>query len=452
MNTIDNSVVNKESVMSIALFIFAILAIITAVWKGSTMNKFVVNKESVMLVVSKRSIGLAYSIVCTAVLFIPFLLLASLQDAFTLILALGPLAFTAVDILIHVEYHDEVRSIALAYEAFKGLPVHEAKVKAKYAAMMAKIATFLFLVITTACGTDAKPEIENAQAVADSEEVAVEVENLKTNSAPKAYGKIESPVYKDGEILYGTCSAWKWNGKLYTIQHCNEYLEKHGNTDRVQQSTADNTISGDFYKEGTECSPDIRWWGTTTNKWVTIPMEQIFKKTRNYLDAPYEMQQELIDSKYKAITALNDYKYAIEENSMKTDSDNAKKAKEKAHAAFNKFYNQLKYIKEHYTSQEYLCASSMAEDSIKKGDSGGPIMLGDEVIGSASFFVRTDNQMFDEFYTEAHSNYPVSCFAMVDNKPVASPFIDRMASSYSDIFSDYTDVFDIIEVLGWTNE
>ncbi len=400
-----------------------------------------------MLVVSKRSIGLAFSIVCTAALFIPYALVATFQDMVVCTLALAPLAFTAIDILIHVEYHDEVRSIALAYNALKGLPAYEAKVKANYAEMMAKIATFLLLVITTACSTDAKPEMDNAQSTANAVTDYKQVDNT-----PKAYGQIETPVYKDGEVLYGTCSAWKWNGKVYTIQHCNEYLEEHGNTDRVQQSTADNTISGDFYKEGTECSPDIRWWGTTTNKWVTIPMEQIFKKTRNYLDAPYEMQQELIDSKYKAITALNDYKYAIEENSMKTDSDNAKKAKEKARAAFNKFYNQLKYIKEHYTSQEYLCASSVAEDSIKKGDSGGPIMLGDEVIGSASFFVRTDNQMFDEFYTEAHSNYPVSCFAMVDNKPVASPFIDGMASSYSDIFSDYTNVFDIIEVLGWTHE
>jgi hypothetical protein len=447
MNNIDNSVVNKESAMSIAFVIFAILAIITAVWKGSVMNKFVANKESVMLVVSKRSIGLAFSIVCTAALFIPYALVATFQDMVVCTLALAPLAFTAIDILIHVEYHDEVRSIALAYNALKGLPAYEAKVKANYAEMMAKIATFLLLVITTACSTDAKPEMDNAQSTANAVTDYKQVDNT-----PKAYGQIETPVYKDGEVLYGTCSAWKWNGKVYTIQHCNEYLEEHGNTDRVQQSTADNTISGDFYKEGTECSPDIRWWGTTTNKWVTIPMEQIFKKTRNYLDAPYEMQQELIDSKYKAITALNDYKYAIEENSMKTDSDNAKKAKEKARAAFNKFYNQLKYIKEHYTSQEYLCASSVAEDSIKKGDSGGPIMLGDEVIGSASFFVRTDNQMFDEFYTEAHSNYPVSCFAMVDNKPVASPFIDGMASSYSDIFSDYTNVFDIIEVLGWTHE
>ncbi len=433
--------------MSIAFVIFAILAIITAVWKGSVMNKFVANKESVMLVVSKRSIGLAFSIVCTAALFIPYALVATFQDMVVCTLALAPLAFTAIDILIHVEYHDDVRSIALAYNALKGLPAYEAKVKANYAEMMAKIATFLLLVITTACGTDAKPEMDNAQSTANAVTDYEQVDNTA-----KAYGQIETPVYKDGEVLYGTCSAWKWNGKVYTIQHCNEYLEEHGNTDRVQQSTADNTISGDFYKEGTECSPDIRWWGTTTNKWVTIPMEQIFKKTRNYLGAPYEMQQELIDSKYKAITALNDYKYAIEENSMKTDSDNAKKAKEKAHAAFNKFYNQLKYVKEHYTSQEYLCASSVAEDSIKKGDSGGPIMLGDEVIGSASFFVRTDNQMFDEFYTEAHSNYSVSCFAMVDNKPVASPFIDGMASSYSDIFSDYTNVFDIIEVLGWTHE
>jgi len=433
--------------MSIAFVIFAILAIITAVWKGSVMNKFVANKESVMLVVSKRSIGLAFSIVCTAALFIPYALVATFQDMVVCTLALAPLAFTAIDILIHVEYHDDVRSIALATNAFHNLKVNEALVKANYAEMMAKIATFLLLVITTACGTDAKPEIENAQSTANAVTNYEQVDNTA-----KAYGKIESPVYKDGEVLYGTCSAWKWNGKTYTIQHCNDYLEKHGNTDRVQQSTADNTISGDFYKEGTECSPDIRWWGTTTNKWVTIPMEQIFKKTRNYLGAPYEMQQELIDSKYKAIAALNDYKYTIEENSMKTNSDNTKKAKEKAHAAFNKFYNQLKYIKEHYTSQEYLCASSVAEDSIKKGDSGGPIMLGDEVIGSVSFFVRTDNQMFDDFYPEAHSNYQVSCFAMVDNKPVASPFIDEMASSYSDIFSDYTNVFDIIEMLGWTHE
>ena len=484
MNTIDNSVVNKESVMSIALFIFAILAIITAVWKGSTMNKFVVNKESVMLVVSKRSIGLAYSIVCTAVLFIPFLLLASLQDAFTLILALGPLAFTAVDILIHVEYHDEVRSLAVSYTALKNLASHQTKVRANYVEAIVKFMVLPLILFLSACNfsnpdqafnaaqytvesaaKEARRAARNANfdlemrkltndketllsmmiadAVKDYENVAAMVEKFNEDNKPKAYGKVDVEIFYSEieDFVSGSCSAWKWKNKIYSIQHCNEHRERETGVDRAEVlKKSDANFEADFYTQGTECSPDLRWWGATTNKWTYIPAEQVYMHNRL---GGFQLEERVsnLEMWNKAYMALDSYNNA-------PNTSNQEKAKK----AFKTYFKWLEYVQRNYYVQSFLCSASTFSDSVKKGDSGGPLMAGDEVIGSVSFFATTHNKWFDQNYPNAYSNYVNSCFALLDTKLEKPEDVSKLEIQFKELEDKYMDTFGINKVIDWKYE
>lgn len=470
--------------MSIAFFIVAVLITMVAVWKESLMNKFVVNKESVMLVVSKRSIELAYSIVCTAVLLIPFILLASLQDAFMFILTFGPLAFTVVDILIHVEYHDKVRSLAVSYAALKNLASYQTKVKANYAEAIVKFMILPLILFLSACNfsnpdqafnaaqytvesaakqarraarnahfdlemrkfTNAKETLLSmmiADAVKDYEKVAAMVEKFNEDNKPKAYGKVDVEIFYSEikDFVSGSCSAWKWKNKIYSIQHCNEHRAEEAAVDRAEVlMKSDVDFEADFYTQGTECSPDLRWWGATTNKWTYIPAEQVFMHER--LDRfRFEERMSNIDMWSKANMALDSYNNAPNPSNQ-----------EKAKKAFTSYFKWVEYVQRSYYVQTFLCYGSTFSDSVKKGDSGGPLMAGDEVIGSVSFFATTHNEWFEQNYPNAYSNYSNSCFALLDTKPKKTEDVSKVEIQFREMEDKYMDTFGINKVIDWKYE
>lgn len=450
MNTINNSVVNKESAMSIAFVIFAILAIITAIWKGSTMNKFVSNKESVMLVVSKRSIALAYSIVCTAVLFIPYALVATFQETAVCTLALAPLAFTAIDMFIYAEYYDNAREIALAYKALKDLPAYEAKVKAKYAAM------FLAL-FCSACGTDTtevpefsiQTKLDINYAIDMYEEVAVELEEYyyQLNNAHEGIGVIRTKGEPGPLEDTWNCTAWQWKGKIYTAQHCVRELTREVDGDvAVRVHTYENNIKSDLYEVGLECSPDLRWWGARNDGWGTIPTEQAFvhyKKAAPNIKLQAQVGWAYLDAQFAADN------YEKEKN---------KSNKEKAKNAFQIYVDTYNLYMEDASEQRFICASGHAlELKPTHGDSGGPLMAGDEVIGFVSYGESQivdgpEEDLFDSKYGNSalYGNYTF-CWGSFDrslDRP-NTRYTEDNTRRYNDIVERFVTLFGQQTVNSW---
>jgi hypothetical protein len=448
MNNIDNSVVNKESAMSIAFVIFAILAIITAVWKGSVMNKFVANKESVMLVVSKRSIGLAFSIVCTAALFIPYALVATFQDMVVCTLALAPLAFTAIDILIHVEYHDEVRSIALAYNALKGLPAYEAKVKAKYAAM------FLAL-FCSACGTDtaevpeysAQVKLDINWAESNYQEVVAELEEYyyQLSNIHTGIGMVNTTEDKGPLEEMSNCTAFKWQSNVYTAQHCVREHDMETGDIAVNANKYQHDIEADLYEVGTECSPDLRWWGKSNDGWGTIPMEQAFTHYKK-VTPDMKLHNELLWAYMGTLHAQDDYMQS-----------KTKKNMQKVEIEFKALVEAYRLYIADAADQRFICAAGVAlELKPIGGDSGGPLMLGDEVIGFVSYgeevsFKGEEHELFDNKYSDALQSSYTFCWGTFDrsqDRPYTE-YTEKNTRRYNDLRNNFVAIFGQKTINSW---
>ncbi len=287
-------------------------------------------------------------------------------------------------------------------------------------------------------------------AIRDYQSVAKQVEDFYAEqeaNKPKAYAKVDVELFMQEmrDFVTAKCSAWKWKGKVWSVKHCVTHTEEQQAADPVAELKK-NTLEADFYEEGLECSPDVRWWGGTTNRWITIPAEQIFRFTRND-DVPIMRKFAVIGAYGNAGSALRDYNWAVE------DKKPTEEKKEAAKKAFITYHKNVNYIKSTYIAQEYLCSSSSRTDAVKGGDSGGPLMLGDEVIGSVSYEVHTRHPDFDARYGAfALSNYSVSCFSAIDATSKKLDYVADLEVEYTKVFNNYTDVFDIIEVLGWTHE
>lgn len=290
-------------------------------------------------------------------------------------------------------------------------------------------------------------KIEIANAVKDYQDVVAQVEKFNEDSKLKAYAKLDVELFVEEMRVFvaGKCSAWKWKGKVWSIKHCVTHTKEQRAADPVAELKK-TTLEADFYEEGLESSPDVRWWGGTTNRWITIPMEQIFRFTLND-DVPLMQKFSVIGAYGNAESALRAYNSAVED---KKPTEEKKEAAKKAFITYHKWVN---YIKSTYIAQEYLCSSSFHRDAAKGGDSGGPLMLGDEVIGSVSYEVHTRHPEFDGNYGAfALSNYPVSCFSAIDAPTKKLDYVTDLEVEYTKVLNNYTDVFGIIEVLGWTHE
>lgn len=285
--------------------------------------------------------------------------------------------------------------------------------------------------------------IKIADAVKDYEDVAAMVEKFNEDNKPKAYGKVDVELFYSEieDFVSGSCSAWKWKNKIYSIQHCNEHRERETGVDRAEVLKKSNAnFEADFYTQGTECSPDLRWWGATTNKWTYIPAEQVYMHNR--LDG-FQLEERVsnLEMWNKAYMALDSYN-----NAPSTSNQ------EKAKKALKTYFKWLEYVQRNYYVQSFLCSASTFSDSVKQGDSGGPLMAGDEVIGSVSFFATTRNKWFEQNYPNAYSNYSNSCFALLDTKLEKPEDVSKLEIQFKELEDKYMDTFGLDKVIGWKYE
>ena len=80
----------------------------------------------------------------------------------------------------------------------------------------------------------------------------------------------------------GTCSAWHWQGKVYTAAHCGyQSTDWRDNSFAVEhQKEAVWGIPEDLVDIGLECSPDLSWWGATTRRTVAVEEVKFYAVTR----------------------------------------------------------------------------------------------------------------------------------------------------------------------------
>lgn len=91
----------------------------------------------------------------------------------------------------------------------------------------------------------------------------------------------------------GTCSGFRWQGKVFTAAHCGyQSTDWQDNSFAVvHQKEATWNIPEDLVDIGLECSPDLRWWGATTSR--TVALEDLtfyeVKRGRNVWDLGKEV-------------------------------------------------------------------------------------------------------------------------------------------------------------------
>jgi hypothetical protein len=221
-----------------------------------------------------------------------------------------------------------------------------------------------------------KQEIRQAEWVANSDyyEVVQQVEEFleekyraENNSHP-GIGAINTRE-KEGPLdESGNCTAWKWKGKIYTAEHCtrNGYRENAGDI-VVPADKYPNEIKEDLYEIGLECSTDFRWWGKTTDMWGYVPFEQVF----DHMKKGTPSMKEQNDMRWAFVDARN----ALEDASLKSPE-----------VIFKNLVDTYKRYIAGASNQRFICAAADSlEVSPDHGDSGGPLMAGDEVIGFVSY-------------------------------------------------------------------
>lgn len=219
-------------------------------------------------------------------------------------------------------------------------------------------------------------EVRQAEWVANSDygEVVQQVEEFleekyKTeNNIHLGIGAVNTRENEGPLDESGNCTAWKWKGKVYTAEHCtrNGYRENAGDI-VVPADKYPNEIKEDLYEVGTECSTDFRWWGKTTDMWGYIPFEQVF----DHMKKGTPSMKEQNDMRWAFVDARN----ALEDASLKSPE-----------VMFKNLVDTYKRYIAGASNQRFICAAADSlEMSPDHGDSGGPLMAGDEVIGFVSY-------------------------------------------------------------------
>jgi hypothetical protein len=213
-------------------------------------------------------------------------------------------------------------------------------------------------------------EVRQAVWVADSDyaEVVMQLEEYldekfhAENNIHHGIGPVATKGDKGPLEDTWDCTAWKWKGKVYTAEHCvrENYEETMGDV-VVSADKYPHAIKEDLYDIGIECSTDLRWWGANTDMWGYIPFEQAF----------------------------NHYKQVVNGATV--------------------------------TNQRFICAASISlEIAPVVGDSGGPLMAGDEVIGFVSYGESpkwADSDMLENFdikYKDALYGDLTYCWGVLD--------------------------------------
>jgi len=262
-------------------------------------------KESVM------PIRLYIAIILTIAIFVPMALIATFREAFVCILGLGPLAFTAIDLILHVEYHYHVRELSIVT---KKLIAHQKLHKLLFGGMA------LLAMVLGGCGDTIQ-------------------------QAPAGMGEIVA-------AHNGECSAFHWQGQIRTAAHCTYASTdwRDNATAVLHQQQGKHAIPEDLADIGQECSPDLRWWGATTGR--TLPVEDVkfyaVKRGQNVWDLGEQVPP--------------------------------------------------------WTPGAQACFTQTLHNRFSDGDSGGPLLAGDEPVGSVSW----------------SSNLPwgMACFGRLEKQPM----------------------------------
>lgn len=221
-----------------------------------------------------------------------------------------------------------------------------------------------------------KQEVRQAEWVANSDygEVVQQLEEYldekyqAENNIHPGIGAVNTRENEGPLDESGNCTAWKWKGKVYTAEHCtrNGYRENAGDI-VVPADKYPNEIKEDLYEVGTECSTDFRWWGKTTDMWGYVPFEQVF----DHMKKGTPSMKEQNDMRWAFVDARN----ALEDASLKSPE-----------VIFKNLVDTYKRYIAGASNQRFICAAADSlEISPDHGDSGGPLMAGDEVIGFVSY-------------------------------------------------------------------
>jgi len=159
------------------------------------------------------------------------------------------------------------------------------------------------------------------------------------------------------------CSSFLWMGKVNTATHCRPIIPNPATSEPdpwVELNDEDATrlawvegqhpaFTADLYEIGLECSPDLRWWGQTTGTWTHLSWEDVVVQRR----ANRELQT--VDAAYSA--------YIDKDLPL-------------ARALLTRWVKA--------SSQVEYCVPLRNGGWAQPGDSGGPLLAGDEPIGALS--------------------------------------------------------------------
>ena len=370
-------------------------------------------KEPVM------TMRLFFAIILTIAIFIPMALIATFQEAFVCILGLGPLAFTAIDLILHVEYHYAVREyvainkeLRQVWELRRQLHAqfgHLSQFKHLFGPMMLCLA----LAGLGGCGEVKVDETDYLDSYATE---AYEMNALRTAAFPHPGVGVYAP--QDGM----QCTGWAWQGKMYSITHCsargNIVFNKTGeNPDPVVEVNVSSihaapVLATDLYTVGVECSPDLRWWGATTGEWRNLDWDDI--KVSGY------------NPNNKAAQGL------LERWQLALDS--ASQALLRGDQAFAEMQvASAMYIKAQWevmtTGQRYCFASGKDQVGsagfFRQGDSGGVLLAGDEPIGSVSYSNASETE---------------NCFSATQTEKTPEVFMAKLLNIETEWKADHLNV------------
>ena len=186
-------------------------------------------------------------------------------------------------------------------------------------------------------------------------------------------------ILVDGEFA---CTGFGWKGKILTVAHCQPNISvemrkqvKVGDPAvALDMDQVGHQIANDLYEVGQECSPDLRWWGATTGEWRSLKWEDISVK---------EVKQDN-EAAMKKMWQLEVAMQNAKQNWPELHSSSA---------IAETYVEQAEYALAAYQElalgQEFCFEGEMGSDPssvghFRHGDSGGPLMAGDEPIAVVS--------------------------------------------------------------------
>ena len=364
-------------------------------------------KESVM------TMRLFFAIILTIGIFVPMALIATFQEAFVCILGLGPLAFTAIDLILHVEYHYAVRELTIVNKELNKVVALRASLRAEIESWAKALLLMVAIAGLGGCGEVKVDETDYLDSYATE---AYEMNALRTAAFPHPGVGVYAP--QDGM----QCTGWAWQGKMYSITHCsargNIVFNKTGeNPDPVVEVNVSSihaapVLATDLYTVGVECSPDLRWWGATTGEWRNLDWDDI--KVSGY------------NPNNKAAQGL------LERWQLALDS--ASQALLRGDQAFAEMQvASAMYIKAQWevmtTGQRYCFASGKDQVGsagfFRQGDSGGVLLAGDEPIGSVSYSNASETE---------------NCFSATQTEKTPEVFMAKLLNIETEWKADHLNV------------